>query len=132
MPTFSNISLERLQTVDPDLQTLFHEVIKHVDCSIISGVRTDEEQQALYAKGRTDAGDIVTYKDGIVNKSNHQSGLAVDVAPYPVNWKDIDRFRAFGWFVKDIAKTLKRTGKIDNDITWGGEWKWKDYAHFEI
>jgi len=132
MPTFSNISLERLSQVHPDLQTLFHEVIKHSDCAIISGVRTDEEQQELYAKGRTDGGEIVTYKDGIVNKSRHQLGRAVDAAPYPINWKDTDRFRAFGWFVKDIAKSLKRDGKIDYDITWGGDWKWKDFAHFEI
>ncbi len=133
MPEFSKRSLDRLCGVHPDLKTLFHEVVKHFDCTVISGVRTEEEQAALYAKGRTIPGNIVTYKDGVKKKSNHQTGNAVDIVPYPVNWGDIERFRQFGWFVKGVASTLKRYGQIDKDIKWGGDWKrFKDLPHFEL
>jgi hypothetical protein len=39
---------------------------------IICTKRTDAEQAAEYAKGRTQPGRIVTYADGIVVKSKHQ------------------------------------------------------------
>jgi hypothetical protein len=88
MPTFSRKSLKNLEGVHPDLVTLFSEVILHRDCTIVSGIRTEEEQQALYAKGRTEAGDIVTWKDGIERRSKHQTGNALDVVPYPEMWDE--------------------------------------------
>ncbi len=133
MAEFSKRSLDRLCGVHPDIQTLFHEVVKHFDCTVISGVRTEEEQAALYAKGRTKAGNIVTYKDGVKKKSKHQLGTAADIVPYPIQWGNIERFRQFGWFVKGIAAMQKRHGTIDSDIKWGGDWqRFKDYPHFEI
>jgi peptidoglycan L-alanyl-D-glutamate endopeptidase CwlK len=50
---------------------------------ICQGVRTVAQQRALYAKGRTTPGPIVTNCDGIVKMSNHQPradgyGYAVD------------------------------------------------------
>lgn len=119
---FSDISKERLSLVHQDLHVLFNEVIKYFDCSVIYGIRTTEEQQELYAQGRTKPGYIVTYKDGIINKSKHQEGLAVDVVPYPINWKDRDRLIYFAGFVKGIAKRLKEEGKIKNNIICGIDW----------
>ena len=40
--------------------------------------RTVEEQDALYAKGRTSPGDIVTYAKGSSYSSHHQWGTAFD------------------------------------------------------
>jgi peptidoglycan L-alanyl-D-glutamate endopeptidase CwlK len=50
---------------------------------VCQGVRTTEDQKALYAKGRTAPGPIVTNCDGVSTKSNHQPkadglGYAVD------------------------------------------------------
>ncbi len=133
MPEFSQKSKDKLVTVHQDLQVIFNEVVKHFDCTIIYGIRTEEEQQALYAKGRTASGGIVTNCDGVVKKSRHQSGSAVDVAPYPIDWADTDRFRQFGWFVKGVISTLKRYGAIENDIKWGGDWKnFVDLPHWEL
>ena len=42
------------------------------------GKRTTTEQQALYAPGHTIPGLKVTNADGVVNKSNHQTGRAID------------------------------------------------------
>ena len=115
-----------------DLQALFNEVILHRDCSIVSGLRTQEEQQALYAKGRTAPGPIVTYKDGIQRRSRHQSGDAVDVIPWPEKW-DADALKEFGNFVLGIATMMKKYGKIKHDVEWGGHWdKFVDMPHWEI
>lgn len=134
---FGNKSKERLATVHDDLQTLFNEVIKYRDCSIVSGLRTAEEQAELYAQGRSKPGKIVTYKDGYERRSNHQSGNAVDVVPYfsappHIRWDDDGAFREFGGFVLGVAELLKKFGVIKHDIMWGGLWQWKDYPHYEI
>lgn len=123
--------MERLQQVHPDLQTLFNEVILHRDCSIVSGLRTQEEQQALYAKGRDGNGEIVTHKDGIDKRSKHQDGLAVDVVPWPEKWDEV-ALRDFGQYVKGIATMMKKYGGIDEDIEWGFDlWGW-DKPHWQI
>lgn len=44
-------------------------------------VRTSARQRSLYAQGRSAPGPIVTYVDGVKSLSNHQYGLAFDVAP---------------------------------------------------
>lgn len=132
MPQFSESSLKKLGAVHQDLQMLFSEVIKSFDCTVISGIRTQEEQQRLYAQGRSEPGNIITHMDGVLKRSKHQGGLAVDIVPYPIDWNDHERFRQFGWYVKGIAKTLKRYGAIENDIKWGGDWKWKDLPHWQI
>ena len=131
MPTYSQRSLDRLKGIHPDLITLFAEMIVHRDCSIICGLRIQEEQQALYAKGRTVKGDVVTYLDGVTKRSKHQDGLACDVIPYPEGY-DEEACKAFGELVVDVAVMLKENGKIDSEITWGGSWRWKDFPHYEI
>ena len=152
MPTFSNISLDRLGTCHKDLQTVFNEVIKYFDCVILYGTRTPQEQFELFKQGRTlknnvwtitDKGKVVTFKDGTKLKSKHNYGpsLAVDVVPYPVDWKDTDRMNYFAGFVIGIARVFKQRGIIDKNITWGAdlndnklkkEEKFVDRPHFEI
>jgi peptidoglycan L-alanyl-D-glutamate endopeptidase CwlK len=131
MAKFSKKSLRILGTVkETDLQTLFKVVIKYFDCTVVSGFRTQAEQQALYAQGRTIPGDIVTKADGVIHKSNHQSGEAVDVIPYPSLYSDKKKMREFGGFVLGVAAILKEWGIIDIEIEWGGHWGW-DMPHFQ-
>jgi peptidoglycan L-alanyl-D-glutamate endopeptidase CwlK len=133
MPYFSESSLEKLSTVHSDLITLFTQVVKDFDCTVISGLRTLEEQQALYAKGRSEPGEIVTNCDGVNRRSNHQSGNAVDVVPYPIDWSDTKRMREFGWYVLGVANTLKRQGVMSHNVMWGGQWtRFPDLPHFEL
>jgi len=141
MPHYSQTSKDRLSTVDERLQLVFNKVIEYVDCTIISGLRTAEEQAELYAQGRTKPGSIVTYKDGINSKSNHQSGLAVDVIIYHkevphLRWKDDRANYYFAGTVLGIAKMLG----ISN-IRCGGDWDmdndmsdqtFMDVFHFEL
>lgn len=138
---YSKTSKDTLSTVNQDLQILFNEIIKYVDCTIVSGLRTAEDQFELFKKGRAykrgrwvvvDVDKIVTYKDGYYNKSYHQSGNAIDVVPYPYMYNEKDMMIRFGGFVLGIATKLKEEGKIKNEIEWGFDlWGW-DEAHFQI
>lgn len=61
------------------------------------------------------------------SKHNSEPSMAVDAAPYPIDWKDIDRFKAFAVLVKDRAAAL------GIGVKWGGDFKTiKDYDHFEL
>ena len=124
MYSYSNKSKEKLATTHPDLQRLFNEVIKVIDCTILFGHRSLEVQQGLYAKGRTTEGNKVTNCDGVHHKSKHQDGLAVDACCYPLDWDDREAFYHLAGIVLGIASQL------DIEITWGGSWS--DLPHFEL
>ena len=128
MPRFGKRSIGRLQTCDQKLQELFYEVVKHFDCSIIEGHRGEERQNKAFADGKSK----VKYPNG---KHNQNPSIAVDVAPYPIDWSDRDRFHYFGGFVLGVAK------QMGMNIRWGGDWnqdtetkdnKFDDLVHFEI
>lgn len=135
MPAFGTRSRMNLEGVDPRLVRLFEEVVKGFDCTVLSGVRTAKEQADLYASGRTKPGPILTQKDGVHKRSNHQGGKAVDVAPWPIDWKDSKRFYHFAGYVRGVA------GQMGIDARWGGDWdsdtelhdqSFYDLPHFEV
>jgi len=128
MPRFSRRSKQRLNTCDERLQELFKEVVKGFDCTIIEGYRNKAKQNAAYNSGHSK----VKYPNG---KHNKTPSVAVDVAPYPIDWKDRDRFHYFGGYVLGIAS------KMGLKIRWGGDWdmdtqtkdnRFDDLVHFEI
>ena len=128
MYTFSHKSLTNLATCHDDLQTLFREIIKHYDCTIIQGWRSNEEQNEYFRAGRSKL-------RGGQSKHNASPSLAVDVVPYPIDWNDYKRFYYFGGLVKGIAFKLKIP------IRWGGDWDsdnnfkdqtFHDLPHFEL
>lgn len=95
--------------------------VKGIDLHITSGLRTFEEQQALYDQGRTKPGKIVTKaKPGT---SFHNYGLAIDVIPIIDGKPD--------WNTKlwpEISAIGKGLG-----FSWGGNWNggFVDLPHFE-
>lgn len=126
MPKFSKASIERLATCHQDLQVLFNEVIKEFDCSIICGYRGKKEQDQYYVAGTSKL-------KWPRSKHNINPAEAVDVMPYPIEWNNMEKTKLFGAYVKSRIKELKRQGKIENDIIWGGDWKnFTDYPHWEI
>ena len=128
MPHFSQTSQNNLSACHKKLQQLFNEVIKHYDCSIITGYRSNEEQDELYNQGKSQC-------KGGQSKHNRTPSLAVDVAPYPIDWDDTKRFYHFVGFVKGIASQLGiklRTGADwddDNDLN---DQTFYDLVHFEL
>lgn len=135
MPKFSTRSKIKLQTCHKDLQTIFNEVIKHVDCSILEGVRTLERQKKLVAE-----------KKSKTMKSNHLANLqgvsmAADVMVYPIDWNDKSRITLFAGKVLGIASMLYAQDKVTHKLRWGGDWdsdgdvkehRFYDGPHFEL
>ena len=85
-------------------------------------------------KGQTDEGGYAD-RDGRQtpgSKSNHANGSAIDL-----NWREEGaqgsawgkRFFAQAKAQRAVRKILKDYAPI---ITWGGNWRAKDYMHFEI
>jgi len=128
MPKFGKRSKERLATCDERLQKVFNEVIKYVDCSVLEGNRSEERQNKLYEEGKTK----VKFPNG---RHNRYPSLAVDVTPYPVDWKDRERQTLFAGFVLGVAN------QMGIKLRWGGDWdqdfevqdnKFDDFPHFEV
>ncbi len=128
MPRFGRRSRKNLETCNEDLQELFNEVIKFFDCTVIQGHRGKEEQNKYFDEGKSK----VKYPNG---RHNANPSNAVDVVPYPIDWKDTDRMYYFAGFVKGIAY------KMGIPIRWGGDWNdntevkdtnFKDLPHFEL
>tara|TARA_R100001594_G_scaffold45796_2_gene78715 strand:- start:1119 stop:1517 length:399 start_codon:yes stop_codon:yes gene_type:complete len=124
MPKFSKRSQDRLNTTDERLIKLFTEVIKYFDCTILEGKRTVDRQKMLVAQGKSKT-----------MNSKHLTGKAVDVAPYPIDWNDRERFTYFAGFVQGIAS------QKGFNIRWGGDWdqdkdlkdnSFDDLPHFEL
>lgn len=139
MPAFGQRSNTELDTTHPDIQRLFREVVKHFDCSVLEGLRTDQRQAELYAQGRTEPGEIVTNCDGVRKKSRHQAkkrgakSRAIDAVPYfaekpHVRWDDTNRFYRFAGFVEATAL------RLGIKIRWGGDFKSLkgDSPHWEL
>lgn len=134
-------SLSNLKGVHPDLVKLMHESIKDspIPFIIICGVRTTEEQQRLYAQGRTASGLIVTSCDGVTNRSNHQTkrdgyGYAVDLLADADRNDKVDHIELNdAASLKTAAKHIKKVAQeLGIPIVWGGDWKMRDYPHFEL
>ena len=128
MPRFGTKSKGRLSSCHPDLQKVFNKVIERVDCSIICGQRGEADQNKAYKEGRSK----VKYPNG---RHNANPSNAVDVAPYPVDWEDLERFTLFAGYVLGIAQSM------EIELIWGNDWNgdfntkdtnFKDYPHFEI
>lgn len=135
MPKFSQASFSKLATCHQDLQTLFYEVIKNYDCTILQGYRNQVDQEKAFAEGNTK----LHYPNG---KHNHNPSMAVDVTPYPVDFNNSKLAIWFGGYVCGIAQKLKDEGKMTHSIRWGGAWnglgdldtahQLNDADHFEL
>jgi peptidoglycan L-alanyl-D-glutamate endopeptidase CwlK len=136
---FSQRSLNNLKEIHPRLVKVMTEAIKNcpADFTITDGIRTTEQQETLYAKGRIVPGKIVTNADGVKNKSNHQAksdgyGYAVDLYAYYDGSVQVDDDKTI---INKIAPHIKNTAKkLGINISWGGDWTGKliDYPHFEL
>ena len=124
MPRFGKRSRERLKGVDSRLVNVLNELVKIMDVTIIEGLRTKERQEELVSQGKSKT-----------KYSKHIEGRAVDLAPYPIDWKDRERFHYMGGMVRGIGK------QMGVNIRWGGDWdsdgeikdnKFDDLVHVEI
>ena len=128
MPKFGRRSKEVLNSCDPRLREICNEVIKIYDFSILEGYRPKEVQNRLYGEGRSK----LVWPE---SKHNQSPSLAVDIAPYPIDWKDTGRFNLLAGMMFAVAhdKGIK--------LRWGGDWDgdfdmkdqdFNDLPHFQI
>ena len=124
MPKFGKRSKERLRGIDARLVSVLNELIKIMDVTIIEGLRSEQRQEKLLKEGSTKT-----------KFSKHITGKAVDLAPYPIDWNDRDRFHYMGGMIRGIAKQL------NVPVRWGGDWdsdgetkdnRFDDLVHVEI
>lgn len=109
--------------ITPELQVKYNQLREKANAEgiyykIICSYRTQKDQDQLYAKGRTETGEKVTW----TRQSRHTEGVAFDVVIFKedqISWKPEDYFK--------LGAIAKRLG-----LTWGGDWKVRDYGHFEI
>lgn len=101
-----------------------------IDVLIYCTYRSPDEQNSLYAQGRSEPGRIVTYAQGGQSKHNFMIGVfpaskAFDVVPLR-NGKPV-------WAASDpLWKTLGRIGE-SLGLEWAGTWKrFKEYPHFQL
>jgi RHS repeat-associated protein len=118
---------KRIQSLHPAIRMKATEFIKQANealdgtsIRVAQGFRTYEEQDALYAQGRTTPGDIVTKSKG--GESNHNFGLAFDIVGITDNKMD------YNLDYKMLSGVGKKLG-----FAWGGDWKtFKDKPHFQM
>jgi peptidoglycan L-alanyl-D-glutamate endopeptidase CwlK len=92
--------------------------------------RSNQEQEALYAQGRSTPGSIVTWAQPGQSPHNFSPSFAFDIAFIGVN-KQLDwspsLFKLFDKYVQQAAKELSVS------VVWGGSWATKpDAPHWEL
>ena len=119
MPHFGEKSTERIMTCHTDLRLVMYEAIKIYDFSVLKGHRPEHEQNAAYASGASEL-------EWPFSKHNLIPSEAIDIAPYPIDWENLHRFKTLAEIVKDCAKGL------EIEIAWGWDlWNW-DMPHWQL
>ena len=93
-----------------------------LDVKCICGLRTWAEQAALYAKGRTTSGPIVTKAQP--GASMHNYGLALDLAVFSREGKTYHGNHALYRELGPLGESL--------GFEWGGRWKFVDEPHYQF
>lgn len=123
MPSFSKSSKKQLETCHPILQEILNEVIKYVDFKILEGHRTEELQNLYYEQGKSK----LKFPN---SKHNKLPSLAVDIAPWPIDWNDKTRFYFLAGVVKGIASA--KGYKIRHGGDWDSDNDFKDQTFFDL
>lgn len=139
--TLGQQSLARLEGVHPDLVRVVKRAAAIAtaieDFTVLEGVRTLARQRELYAQGRSTPGQIVTWTMMSNHFRNARTGYghAVDLAPFPINWKDTRRF-------DQLALVMFRAAALESvKLRWGADWDQdgmprergeSDSPHFEL
>jgi len=130
MYKFSKRSQNALDSCHEDIKSIFGEVIKHRDCTIVWGFRDRDQQGDLFRRG-------LSQKKWPHSDHNKTPSRAVDAYPYINKAVSFDREQCinFAGFVQGIAAIQGIA------LGWGGDWdrdhnlaehKLSDLGHFYL
>lgn len=111
------------------LDTLFRARFPGDFLRVAQGLRTWEEQAAIYAQGRDANGKVINKRMVVSNAppghSQHNFGLAVDLIPFTL-------LQQPGW--ASTSPLWEELGEMGEGLklTWGGRWRTPDLPHFQI
>ena len=132
------ISEQRIELLHPKIKDEVKRIIEEAESlvdnnlaiRVVQSLRTIEEQNELYAQGRTKPGNILTKAKG--GSSYHNYGLALDIcwlflqSDGSYKYDDKKSWATGPNFLK-VIKTFEKNG-----YTWGGNFNsLKDEPHFE-
>lgn len=128
MPRFGAASFANLSTCDPQLIAVAEKVVLVFDCSCIEGHRSKAAQNAAFNAG-------LSHLRWPNSEHNKVPSRAIHLVPYPIDWKDRDRFHYFAGYVKRVAIGLGIPLRWGGD--WDGDWQTRDnafddLAHYEL
>lgn len=118
---FGKTSTERLDTCHHELKLIMKEslIVSVVDFGIAEGHRPTERQQLFFKQGLSKIDGI-----NVKGKHNYKPSRAVDVYAYvngKASWAEKDLCYLAG-VITATAERLRREGKIQSKIRWGGNW----------
>lgn len=124
--TWDSSTDEKIATLHPKIREKATEFINKAEkegikLRVTSGFRTYEEQDKLYAQGRTTSGSVVT--NARAGHSNHNFATAFDVVPIENGSANYD------------SNQWQKIGQIGKSFgfKWGGDWQGLiDMPHFEM
>lgn len=119
MPVLSKRSETKLSECHEDLQKVWRQVARDEDVEIYLGHRGEKAQNTAYNAGTS---KLPWPK----SKHNTKPSKALDAYPKPLNWSDIAAFEKLAKRVKAVA------AELGVKIVWGGDWKMRDYVHWEL
>ena len=129
----SDVLMRGIDKLHPELQVCVNKFLEecekqNLNVLITETLRTLEEQEALYAQGRTKPGNIVTNAKGY--QSPHAWGVAFDFCRNEKG-REYDNSDKFFEKVGEIAKTI--FDNTEYDLFWGGDFKtFVDKPHIEM
>lgn len=132
MNTLSKSSIKKLKTCDTQLQEIVNAVTEIMPIQVIEGKRSKKRQDRLFAIGRSK----LQWPDSKHNvKESDELSDAVDIAPKPIDWNDMERFFFLAGVVFGVG------GCLNIKVRWGGDWNqnldfkdqnFRDLVHFEL
>ena len=126
MPAFSARSKLALATCHPLLQRLMKSAIVDFDFTVLCGYRDEIAQNKAFAEGKSK----LTFPK---SKHNSNPSMAVDIAPYPIDWNNHAAFRALADVVRVHWEAIPAADRDGFTLEWGGGWaRFPDMPHWEL
>lgn len=135
MPELSEFSLNNLATCTPRIQHCVRKVAGIYDVRVLEGKRTWARQRQLQMEGKSKVGPGQSKHNPPTEGDVDWLSLAVDIVPYPIDWKDAKRF------IYLAGLMIATANELDFALRWGGNWdmdmviiddqNFDDLPHFE-